>query len=160
MPITNPLTPKIAGVRSRMRSSSTVRACWSGVNSGARIPLTICGANAQHTMLNNVRIRITRLTIEEANLQAPLRSSFSRNSVSVGIKAEANAPPATKTNRISGIRSAALKASISTPVPNTRASKALRTSPTILLNTNPAMTTPAARAIWRLAVLLWSLCLE
>jgi len=84
--------------------------------------------------------------------QAPWCSPRVRNPVKVGMKAEASAPPATRLKSRSGIRAAALKASISGPVPKAPETSTWRIRPVRLLKIKAAITVPAARAIWRLAV--------
>lgn len=69
----------------------------------------------------------------------------------VGTKAEANAPPAMRVNKISGRRLAALNASIWALVPKARETKTHLINPATLETTNAAMTVLAARAIWRSA---------
>jgi hypothetical protein len=67
-------------------------------------------------------IRI-RLKIEEANRQASWRFSFASKLVKAGMKAEPSAPPATRLNRVSEIRFAALNASMASVVPKTFATR-------------------------------------
>ena len=82
-----------------------------------------------------------------ASFHAPSRSSLARNPVKVGTKAEASAPPAIRLKSTSGMVMAALKESISMPVPKARATSIWRTNPTTLLNIKATITVPAARAI-------------
>ena len=113
---------------------------------------TIWGANSAARALVTVRIRVIRFPIDEASCQAPDRSSVVKAPVKVGMNADAKAPPATRLNNRSGNRAAALKASISALVPNACETRIWRIRPVMLLRTNAAITVPAARAIWRLAV--------
>ena len=93
----------------------------------------------------------TRLVIEEASCQAFFRFSLASKLVKVGIKADPNAPPATRLNKVSEILLAALKASIEEEVPKASATRIWRIKPVRLLITKARVTTPAARAICRLA---------
>ncbi len=94
----------------------------------------------------------TRLAIEEASFQAFGRSSAASSPVKTGMKAEPSAPPATRLKRISEKRLAAKKALLSMPVPNSRAVSVFASKPTRLLMIKAAITVPAARAIWVLAL--------
>ncbi len=150
-PITRPLTPKIAGEISKMRSRLVVSACCCGSNFGASRFPTIQGAKMAASRLKIDKSRNTRLAIADDKNQAFLRSPFAKKSVTVGTKADASAPPAIRLNNRSGKVAAALNASMTSCVPNARETRTWRTRPTRLLNTKAAMTVAAARAIWRLA---------
>ena len=70
-------------------------------------------------MLTTIRTSMTRLITPEARRQAP--AIFTpRKPVNVGMKADPSAPPATRLNRTSTIRLAALNESNSADVPNAR----------------------------------------
>lgn len=108
---------------------------------------TTCGANMAAKMANALIISKTKLMIDEANFHAFSFCFCTKNVENVGMKADANAPPATKLNNTSDTRLAAQKASFSIPVPN-----ALRiTTPfaklITLLITYAIITVPAAIAI-------------
>ena len=92
-----------------------------------------------------------RLKIEEARRQASWRFSFASKLVKVGIKADPSAPPATRVNRVSGIRFAVIKASMASEVPKALATRICLSKPVKLLITKADVTRLAARAIWRLA---------
>src|SRR3990172_2614406 len=151
MPINKPLTPKIAGAISRMRSREAVRSCKEGENFGARMVPTNWREKNSDTRLVRQRISNTRLIRADARSQAFLRSSLAKKAVNVGTKAEARAPPAIRLKSKSVKVEAALKASSTFSVPKALKIRIWRNSPVRLLNTKAAMIVPAARAIWRLA---------
>ena len=151
----SPLSPKIVGAMSRILNKSMVRDCCCGLNSGARIWLTIQGANRAESKQTVDRTSRRILAIDEVRYQAFLRSPFARKSVTVGTKAEASAPPAIRLKRMSGKVEAALYASMTSCVPNALDTRIWRTRPTRLLNTKAAITVLAARAIWRFAEVGW-----
>ena len=154
IPITKPLKPNSTADGSMRRIRSIVRASCTGLlaNPGARMCRTINGAKIAANNAVRVKISNIRLAIADANFQAPRLSSFTNKLVNVGIKAEANAPPATRVNSVSETRLAAINASISPLVPKAFSTSTCRASPTMLFKANAAITSPAARAIWRLAV--------
>ena len=99
--------------------------------------------------LSAIRTMSTQLLTAEANCQASRFFSLVSSSVKVGIKADPNAPPATRLKSVSATRLAALKASISRLVPKASATRIWRISPASWLKAKAAMTKPAARAICR-----------
>jgi hypothetical protein len=101
-----------------------------------------------------------RLAMAEASRQAPWRSLAVSRLVKVGIKAEASAPPATRLKSVSDTRLAALKASMAELVPKAFSTTTWRIRPIRLLRMKAAMTSPAARAIWRLAAPAETLTVE
>ena len=108
---------------------------------------TTCGANIAAKTAKALMISSTKLMMDEANFHAFSFCFFTKNVENVGMKADANAPPATRLNNTSDTRLAAQKASFSIPVP-----KALRiTTPLarfmMLLIIYAIMTVPAAIAI-------------
>jgi hypothetical protein len=68
----------------------------------------------------------------------------------MGMKADANAPPATRLKSVSATRLAALNASISAFVPKAFAIRICLIKPAMLLIMNATITVPAALAICRL----------
>jgi hypothetical protein len=120
MPITSPLMPNKTTEGSMMRNRRTVSTSCTGSDPGTSRnspSRTICGAKIKARMLITISARNTRLVTPEASRQAPSRSSFARKLVNIGMKADPNAPPATKLNSSSTMRLAALNESNWAEVP-------------------------------------------
>src|SRR5512139_1573234 len=99
-----------------------------------------------------VRTSVTRLISDEASRQADGFSLRTSRAVKVGRKAEPSAPAAISVKRVSLTRLAETKAS-TWAAGNASAIRILLTSPRTWPKRIANITVPAARAIWRLALL-------
>ena len=161
IPITSPLMPKITTVGSIMRSSRTVTSSCPIFESAVRAykPFrTSHGANIQVSTETTTRMRETTFNTPDAKRHAPRLSSLVRKPVNIGIKAEPNAPPATRLNSSSVTRFAALKESSAALVPKASVITICCATPTRLLRKKANITTPVARAICWLALSALAAC--
>ncbi len=117
-PISRPLTPNTTVAASMMRISETVSAACASPKPGATIVSTRKGANNAAMTASTERIPATLSATMRARRHPRTTCPRLSRAVKMGMKAEANAPPASRLNSKSGMRNAALNASYSALAPN------------------------------------------
>ncbi len=107
MPISRPLTPKIATVTSMIWVSEVVSACCDGLEPGSRNFGTITGAQIAVSSASALVSTNTLDSTALASRHAPSSSPLVMKRANTGMNDEPSAPPATSVNSASGMRCAA-----------------------------------------------------